>query len=470
MRVLLAASECAPFVKTGGLADVVSALPKALAGEGVEARVLLPGYPAVMAALSDGTRVAGDLVAGRAAGLDLLALDVPALFDRPGNPYLGPDRHDWPDNALRFGTLSRVAARIATDGAGDWHPDLLHVHDWQTGLAPAYLRFAGSRIPSVLTIHNIAFQGLFGREMLGPLGLPEAEFHAESLEFWGSLGFLKAGLVHADRITTVSPTYARELQTPAFGMGLEGVIARRRAEVTGILNGAETEVWDPEADPHLPEPYGAKRPKGKAAARAAALARFALDDRPGPLFCLVSRLTAQKGIDLLLAALPRLLARGASLAILGSGDAAEEAAVRAAAAAHPGAVGAVIGYDEPLSHLLIAGADAILIPSRFEPCGLTQLYGLRYGTLPVVARTGGLADTVIDANAAAMVQGVATGFEFTPGSAAALGDAIDRACDLHADPPAWAALRRRAMGHPVGWERSAAAYAALYRGLVRGAP
>ncbi|HEU0222742.1 MAG TPA: glycogen synthase GlgA, partial [Paracoccaceae bacterium] len=460
----------------GGLADVVSALPKALAAEGIEARVLLPGYPAVKAALADGAAVEqgeifggpARLIGGRAEGLELIVLDAPHLYDRPGNPYLGPDRLDWPDNAERYAALSDLAARIAADGAFGWRPDLLHAHDWQAGLAPAYLEFRGVAVPSVLTIHNMAFQGIFPAAKLGPLGLPHAGFTHEGFEFWGKIGFLKAGLVYADRITTVSPTYARELATPEFGMGLEGVIAERRGAMTGVLNGVDTEIWNPETDALVPATYSMRRRKGKEENRRALMERFGLKDSAGPIFCMVSRLTWQKGVDLLVEALPRLFARGASLALIGSGDHEYELALEAAAATHPGAIGTIIGYDEAVSHLLIAGADAILVPSRFEPCGLTQLYGLRYGTLPVVARTGGLADTVIDANEAAIVAGCATGFQFRTGSVAALGDAVDRVCDLYADQRAWEATVRRAMAHPVGWETSARVYARLYAELAGG--
>jgi starch synthase len=479
MQVLFVASECAPLVKTGGLADVVAALPKALAARGVTARVMLPGYPAVMAALaSTGTATAGTglggtsvrLVAGPVAGLELIAVDAPALFDRPGNPYVGPDGRDWPDNHLRFGTLCRAATGVARDGLDGWRPDLVHAHDWQAGLVPAYLRLEGrGGPPTVITVHNIAFQGLFPPDHMDALDLPWSGFTASGFEFYGRIGFLKAGLVHADRITTVSPTYARELMTPEFGMGLEGVVADRRADVCGILNGVDLEVWDPATDPHLAANYGPGRPGPKAANRAALEERLGLDPQAtGPLFCVVSRLTRQKGLDLLLECLPRLLARDARLALLGTGDADLEAAFASAAAARTGRVGTVIGYDEALSHLMQGGADAILIPSRFEPCGLTQLFGLRYGTLPVVARTGGLADTVIDANEAALREGVATGFQFAPVTARALADAIDRACDLFADRPRWMAAMRRAMRHDVSWDASAARYVALYRDLAAG--
>lgn len=480
MKVLSVASECVPFVKTGGLADVVGALPGVLAPLGVEMRVLVPGYPAMVAALPDDAEVhelvrlpggKARLIAGQTAGINALVLDSPRLFDRPGNPYLGPDGRDWPDNHLRFGALGRLAARIATGGIGGWRPDLVHLHDWQAGLAAVWLKLGRRRAPpSLMTIHNIAFQGLFPPEAIASLKLPRAGFHPDGFEFFGQLGFLKAGLVYADRISTVSPTYARELTSPEFGMGLEGVIESRRSEAHGILNGIDTEVWNTESDPHIASRYSARSTAGKRGNRAALARRLRLHAAPeAPLFGVVSRLTRQKGLDLLLEALPRLLARGASLALLGSGDPDLERAFQEAADRNPGRIGAVIGWDEPLAHLLQAGADAIVVPSRFEPCGLTQLYGLRYGALPVVARTGGLADTVIDANDAALREGVATGFQFSAGSSARLADAIDRTCDVFANRKVWSAMVRRAMRHPVGWEDSAKAYAGLYAELTESA-
>jgi len=477
VRVLFVASECVPFVKTGGLADVVGALPKALAPLGVEVRVLLPAYPA-LAALTAAGRVALDLgalnggparlVAAEAAGLDLLLLDAPHLFDRPGNPYLGADGADWPDNHLRFGALSLAAARFAATGDGDWRPDLVHAHDWQAGLVPAYVRLSGGAGPATaITVHNVAFQGLFPSATIAALALPPAAFTAEGYEFHGRVGFLKAGLVYADRITTVSPTYARELMVSEFGMGLEGVFAARRADVVGILNGIDLDAWNPESDMALATCYSARTLSRKAANKAPLEARFGLAARPeAPLFCVISRLTRQKGIDLLIAALPRLVARGARLVVLGSGEADLERALAEAAGSNPQSLAVRIAYDEGLSHQMQAGSDAILIPSRFEPCGLTQLYGLRYGTLPVVARTGGLADTVIDANEAALAAGCATGFQFAPVTAFALGDAIDRACAAYAEPKLWRRMATKAMRHPVGWEGSAEAYAALYRGAI----
>ncbi len=484
MRVLFVASECAPFVKTGGLADVVAALPRALEGLGLSVKLLLPAYPALAGLAGTGEELLRvrdpafgllRVVGLRAEGLNLLLLVVPKLFERPGNPYLGPDGRDWPDNALRFAALGRAAARIAAEGIGGWKPEILHAHDWQAGLAPAYLRAGAdsSRAQSALagetatgtvtTIHNIAFQGLFPAERRAALDLPASGFTIEGFEYHGSISFLKAGLVWSDRITTVSPSYARELLTPAFGMGFEGILAARRAELSGILNGVDLETWNPETDPSLAATYTPRNLSRRALNRQALMQRFGIELAPdAPLFCVVSRLTRQKGLDLLLEVLPQLLAGGAGLVLLGSGDADLEAGFLAAAGQHPTRIGVRIGYDEPLSHLMQGGADCILIPSRFEPCGLTQLYGLRYGCIPLVARTGGLADSVIDANEAAELAGVATGFQFAPVTAEALRDAIQRVLESFADRAGWQAMMRRAMRHPVGWERSAERYRALY--------
>lgn len=473
MKVLFVASECVPFVKTGGLADVVGALPGALAALGIEVRVLLPAYPAVKAALTTASAVGklsgpasrgGTLIAGEAEGLNLLALEAKPLFDRPGNPYLGADGKDWPDNHLRFGAFCRAAAQIATEGAAGWRPDVVHTHDWQGGLVPAYLRLGRRKAPpALITIHNIAFQGLFPAKVVPLLGLPQREFHPGGFEFFGQVSFLKAGLTYAQRISTVSPSYARELTRPEFGMGLEGVIAHRRAHLRGILNGIDLDAWNPDSDPQIAAGYSASRLAPKAKNRDALAKRFRLErDRSAPLFCVISRLTRQKGLDLLLEALPRLLARGARLALLGSGDADLETGFAAAARDNPGRVGVVIGYDEPLSHLMQAGSDAILVPSRFEPCGLTQLYGLRYGTVPVVAMTGGLADTVIPATVATLMAEVATGIQFASGDVGALIAAIDRLCDLYASPKDFQQVQRNGMKYPVGWDTSAASYAALF--------
>lgn len=476
MNVLFVASECAPFIKTGGLADVIGAVPKALAAAGTEVRVLIPAYPALHG-FADGARTVerfDDLFGGKAEvkavnaeGLDVLLLVAPHLYDRDGNIYLDPDGKDWSDNHLRFAALGYAGAQLAVDGAGGWMPDVVNVHDWQAGLLPAYLSQSGrSAPPVVMTIHNIAFQGLFDASELANLKLKAKMFAADAVEYYGKISFLKAGLALSDKITTVSPSYACELLTPEFGMGLDGLLRERRSDLSGILNGIDLEMWDPESDPHLVENYSARSLRRKAANRREVEARFGLQRRYGPLFCVVSRLTSQKGLDMLLECLPGLVAEGASLALLGSGDSALERKFAEASSRHPGQVGVIIGYDESLSHLLQGGSDAILIPSRFEPCGLTQLYGLRYGTLPVVARTGGLADTIIDANEAALAAQCATGFQFAPINATMLEQAIARACAIYRQPRVWSAMMRRAMRHPVGWNASAAAYEAIYRSLV----
>ncbi len=477
MNVLFVASECAPFVKTGGLADVIGALPKALAARGISSRVMLPLYPALTKVAEAGEDVASwddlmggpaQLLAAQVEGFDLLLLDAPHLFARDGNIYLGTDGKDWPDNAFRFAALSRAAADVAANGIGTWSADIVHAHDWQAGLVPAYLHQMDQPTPPVaLTIHNIAFQGLFSQDLMAPLGLDASLYSQEGLEYWGNISFLKAGITYAQKVTTVSPTYAREIMEPEFGMGLEGLLSARQADVSGILNGIDLDVWDPENDEDLVAPYSVRRLKAKAKNRDAVLARFGLDPTDAaPLFCVVSRLTTQKGIDVLIDALPTLVACGARLAVLGSGDRELEARIVAAAHEYSGKVGVIIGYDEPLSHLMQGGSDAILIPSRFEPCGLTQLYGLRYGTLPVVARTGGLADTVIDANEAALTANCATGVQFAPVTPAAFAQAIHRTCDLFARPKDWAAAMRRAMRHPVGWDASSAAYETIYRSML----
>jgi starch synthase len=475
VRVLFVTPECYPLIKTGGLADVAGALPRALVSLGCEVRVLLPAYPGVREGLGAIADVAGvpDLFGGPgrllhgrvATGLDVLALEAAHLYDRPGNPYLGPDGKDWPDNHLRFAALAWAASRIALGALGDWRPEVVHAHDWQAGLTPAYLTFAGEPRPcTVFTVHNLAFPGLFPAALLADLRLPAESFTVDGLEYHGWISFLKAGLQYADRITTVSPTYAREIRTPEQGMGFDGVLRQRAGVLRGILNGIDDEVWDPTRDPHIAAPYGVRRLKTKAINKGALQRRFGLEPRPDALlFGVVSRLTAQKGLDLLLDALPALLAGGGQLALIGTGDAALEEGLRAAARVHAGRVGVLIGYDEPLSHLIQAGADALIVPSRFEPCGLTQLYGLRYGALPVVARVGGLADTVIDANEAALADGVATGFQFAPVTAQALGFALERAFELYRQPARWQAAQRRAMTRKVDWSAPAAAYEELFR-------
>ncbi len=476
MNVLFVASECAPFIKTGGLADVIGAVPKALAALGANVRVLIPACPALNDLAARGRTVTrfsnlfggnAEVRATRSEGIDLLLLVAPHHYDRAGSIYLGPDGNDWPDNPVRFAALSLAAAEIASNGIKGWKPDIVNVHDWQTGLVPAYLGQAGRATPPVvMTVHNIAFQGHADADLLSKLKLGRELFTPDGIEFYGKINFLKAGLALSDKITTVSPTYAAELLTPEFGMGLDGLLRARRGDLSGILNGIDLDVWNPETDPNLVRTYSSLSLGRRAANKGKIEARFGLKRGEGPLFCVVSRLTSQKGLDLLLDCLPGLVAEGASLALLGSGEAELEQQFVAASKRYPDNVGVIIGYDEPLSHLLQGGSDAILVPSRFEPCGLTQLYGLRYGTLPVVARTGGLADTVIDANEAALTADCATGFQFAPVNATMLWQAILRACAIYRRPKIWSAMMRRAMRCPVGWDASAAAYQRIYAGLL----
>ncbi|MEI8240369.1 MAG: glycogen synthase GlgA, partial [Actinomycetota bacterium] len=404
-------------------------------------------------------------------GVAVWLVDAPHLYDRKGGgPYLGPDGKDWPDNHLRFGALAWVGAQLAMGRVGNWKPDLVHLHDWQAALTAAYLHFDRERKvapPTLLTIHNLAFQGVFPAELVRSLRLPAAAMKIDGMEYWGQLSFLKAGLNWSTHLSTVSPTYAREILTPDEGMGFDGLLRMRAHELTGIANGIDTVVWNPTSDRHLIEPFSVRRLTAKARNKAALQRELGLQvEADAPLFCVVSRLTSQKGVDLLLDALPRLLGRGAQLALLGTGDRELEAAFHRAAESNPAQVAVVIGYDEALAHRLQASADAVVMPSRFEPCGLSQLYGLRYGTLPVVARVGGLADTVIDANEAALHDGVATGFQFSPVDADALAVAIDRACDLYGDAAEWRRVVRRAMTRDVSWRRAAQRYFEVYQQIL----
>jgi starch synthase len=476
IEVLSIASEAFPLIKTGGLADVAGALPQALVPCGVQMRTLLPGYASVMGQIK-GARTALELhdlfgaparlLEARAGGLDLLILDCPPLYDRPGNPYVSPENFDWPDNWRRFAALSWVGSELGLGLADGYRPQILHAHDWQAGLVPAYVKYGPSdQIKTVMTVHNIAFKGFFGSEIFGQLRLPSHAFSVGGVEYFGGISYLKSGMECADVVTTVSPTYAQEIRSPEFGMGLDGLLNNRSETVFGILNGIDTEAWDPSLDPALAQTYNAATLNQRRVNKQALVERFRLDGLNGPLFCVVSRLTTQKGLDLLAHVVDGLVGLGARLCVLGSGDPGIEQSFHEAAQRHPGKVGIVTGYDEQLSHLMQGGADAILIPSRFEPCGLTQLYGLRYGCVPVVSRVGGLADTVIDANYAALEAGVATGIQHPADSAHELYGAIRRATELYADDKAWKKIQRRGMKSDVSWASSAKRYAKLYANLL----
>lgn len=480
LRILYATSECAPLVKTGGLADVAGALPAALRRLGLDARVLLPGYPLVLAGVEHArVAVAIEPFAGLPAARLLEAhlpgnvpawiVDCPALYDRAGGPYQDAQGVDRPDNPLRFALLSHAAALLGTPYSGvDWRADVVHANDWQSGLAPAYnmLRHGGIG-RCAITIHNLAFQGVFEPHWVNDLGLPASSFTMEGVEYYGRMSFLKAGLYYAQAITTVSPTYAVEIQHEPLGMGLHGLLAARRGNLTGILNGIDLEVWNPATDPHIAARYDPQNLDMKRANKRALQARFELEPREDVLLLgSVGRLTGQKGIDLLLDAVEDAIALPAQIVIVGTGEHTLERRVQATAAAHPGRVGAFIGFDEALAHGVEAGADAFVMPSRFEPSGMNQMYSQRYGTPPIVHATGGLADSVVDCTPDALADGTATGFQFTAPTRDALVDAIERCARTWRAPHAWRALQRNGMACDFGWDAAAREYAALYSRLA----
>ncbi len=477
VRVLAVTSEIYPIIKTGGLADVAGALPAALREHGVDMRTLVPGYPDVMRALAGAEEIRrwpdyfggpGRLLAGTRDGLELFVLDVPHLYQRPGNPYVTADGVDWADNGVRFAALSRVAADIGHGLVPAFVPDVVHAHDWQAGLAPAYLHYDNRPRPAtVMTIHNMAYQGKFERELIGAIGLPWSSLDVRGLEYFGGISFLKAGLQFADRITTVSPTYAREIQSDEGGMGLGGLLRERSGALSGILNGIDTEVWNPASDPHIAYRYSADELQFRAANKAALQQQFNLEPSSDKLLLgVISRLSWQKGLDLLLEAIPTILGEGMQLALLGSGDRDLQDRYQAAARAHPGQVSVVIGYDEILAHLVQAGSDALVVPSRFEPCGLTQLCALRYGAVPIVSRVGGLADTVVDIADADTSGHAATGFQFGSITSDGLAAALRKANLAFHDKLTWRRLQQSGMATDVSWRNRAGEYALLYRDIA----
>lgn len=476
-RVLLAASEIYPLIKTGGLADIVGSLPGALARVGVECSVIVPGYPTVLKGLTKPKTLTkwkelsggpAKLLSGVTAdGVNLIALDAPHLFGFEGNPYQDKNGVDYPENPQRFSVFSKVAAQLVMGELGTPAFNVLHAHDWQAGLACAYLKAAGSTVRSAFTIHNLAFQGNFDKAIFKSLDLPESYFSESGLEYWDKVSFMKAGLVYADHITTVSPTYALEIQSDEGGMGFGGLLKSRSAELSGILNGLDTDVWNPETDSEIEVSFSAKSVAGKNKCKAALQKQLGLRrSAKGLLFCVISRLTTQKGLDLVPDMVDYIVSQDGQLALLGSGDSAIEQAFLFAAERHPTEVSVTIGYDEKLAHKLQAGSDVIIIPSRFEPCGLTQLCAMRYGTIPLVGRTGGLADTVIDASPMALAKGCATGVHIHPINGHMLYSGLAKVFALYKDKKLWAKLRKNALTTDVGWDSSAAKYRELYETLT----
>jgi starch synthase len=484
MRVLYVASEAYPLAKTGGLGDVARALPSALARKGVDARLLLPGYPSALKGLIGGRVEAildgvmgvpvGRIISGRlpGAGIPTWLVDAPSLYERPGGPYADAHGVQWPDNALRFAYLSHVAALVGLGLATDWRADVVHANDWHSGLLPLFLsRAEGPRPASVFTIHNLAFQGNFPLETARGLGVPDSHLTTDGCEFYGQASFLKAGVRFADRVTTVSPTYAEEALTPEFGFGLDGVLRARGTDFQGILNGIEEEVWNPAADPHLPASFGPKDISGKWICKAELQRELGLPlVREAPLIGFVSRLAHQKMADQLLEAVPWFARNGAQLALVAQGDPELEAAFADAGRRYPDNVAVRIDYQEALAHRLCAGVDVLLAPARFEPCGLTQLYGMRYGSVPVVRRTGGLADTVVNADRRTIARGTATGFSFENPTSYGMTSALQRAVRRYRQPLKWRRLQLQAMARNFSWDASAEKYLSLYCSVTGMAP
>lgn len=486
MRVLHVCAELYPLLKTGGLADVAAALPPALAGLGTDTRVLLPGFPTILHGLSALSPVTvlppifgsrqPRLHVGRLpnGGVPVYVIEAPELYDRPGNPYVDRSNQAYPDNDRRFALLGWTGAQLASGLDPEWKPEVVHGHDWHAGLMPAYLRATQRRdgqatAKSVFTIHNLAYQGTFPFESFNEFGLPSDFFSMDGLEFYGQVSFMKSGLIYSDTLTTVSPTYAREIQEPPNGCGLDGLLRHRADDLHGILNGVDPAVWNPANDSLIAAPYTRDTLAGKHSCKKALQQETGLHVREEALlFGVVSRLTEQKGLHLVLEGLQELMARGGQLVVLGSGDPELEAAFHQAALANPGSVAVQLGYDEKQSHRIIAGSDVILVPSLFEPCGLTQLYGLLYGTLPLVRKTGGLADSVVDCTLENLDDSTATGFVFEAFNANAYNAAVRRAFALHRQPGAWANVQRTAMQQQFTWEKSAENYRTLYQQLIPG--
>lgn len=473
MRVLFVTSEAHPLAKSGGLADVSRALPIALKQRGIDVRILLPGYPSAIGQLAN-PRIESRLrpllgvdnaalISGQLPGSDVPVWLVyaPSLFSRTGGLYQDDDGHDWADNGLRFAFFAHVAAEIAAGRLLDWKPDIVHANDWHAGLVPLLLsKEEGDRPVTIFTIHNLAFQGNFPRSLLPAIGIPERFFTAEGIEFYGQASYLKAAIRYSDKITTVSPTYAKEVLSPELGCGLDGVLRAREADFCGILNGIDGDLWDPATDIHLPHRFSSRDISGKRLCKVELQAEFGLEPQPDvPLIGFVSRLAHQKMADIILETVPGMVEAGVQLALVGEGEPALEAAFEAMQRQFPQKVAIHIGYREALAHRLQAGADILLAPARFEPCGLTQLYALRYGTVPIVRRTGGLADTVIDVSSP---DRAATGFVFENVDSAGLLGAIERALALYKEPLAWRRLQLKGMSEDFGWAASAERYAALY--------
>ena len=469
LKLLFATPECAPLVKTGGLGDVSAALPAALMEQGVDVRVLLPGYTAVLDQVKSAMEIARLEVLGHdvrllesklPSGVPLWVASCPALYSRGGGPYQADDGGDWDDNAVRFGVLSKLAAILgSSDSPVSWRPDVVHCNDWPTALVPVYLRdVPAPRAASLITIHNLAFQGVFERTQVARIALPAWAHGVDGLEFYGRLSFLKGGLLFADAINTVSPTYAKEIQGDALGFGLDGVLRMRSDRLYGVLNGIDTVMWNPQFDGLIPSRYGPLTVDQKRANRKTLRVRMGLEvASERPIAGMVTRLTHQKGIDLLTAAANEIVEMGWQVAVVGTGDRDLVGRLESAQARHAGNFAVWIGFDEGLAHLIEDGSDVFLMPSRFEPCGMNQMYSQRYGTPPIVNATGGLVDTVIESPSAEQ-----TGFLMKDATHGELIDACRRALDAMKDPKGWRAIQLHGMARDFGWEPAARKYREIY--------
>lgn len=475
-KILFVTSEAHPLIKTGGLADVSGSLPKALAELSQDVRIIMPNYQTIkmqsevryLCTLRVENRDV-NILETRLPDSQVLVwlVDYAEYFNRSGNPYVDEFGNSWADNADRFALFCRIAVEVAMDRAYlNWWPDVVHCNDWQSGLVPAMLSLEPHRPSSIFTIHNLAYQGLFTSDSIRGLNLPGQLWNPEGLEFYSMLSFIKGGLVYADLITTVSPTYALEIQTAAYGCGLEGLLLHRKDSLIGILNGIDMEVWNPEIDPNIAKNYNQKSLLDKRQNKTELQRRFGLpENRNVPLFGLIGRLVEQKGIDMIIDCLPEMLSMSIQFVLLGSGDKDFEQRLLNLTHVYPDKMAVTRGYDEPLAHLIEAGSDVFLMPSRFEPCGLNQMYSQRYGTLPIVRKTGGLADTVIDALPETIADHTATGFVFNEANASSLLETIKRATMLYSNQKAWVSIQTNAMKKDFSWRLSAEQYLALYDSL-----
>ena len=475
-KILFVTSEAHPLIKTGGLADVCGSLPKALAELSQDIKLIIPNYQALK--ISENIRFLCSIRIDN-RNINILEtrmpdshvavwlVDYPAYYNFPGNPYVDERGEPWPINAERFALFCRIAVEAAMDRIyQDWKPDIVHCNDWQSGLVPAFLSLEQDRPRAVFTIHNMAYQGLFPASTATALNLPGKLWHPAGLEFHEMLSFIKGGLVYADYITTVSPTYALEIQTPEFGYGLEGLLEHRKESLGGIINGIDTDQWNPETDPHITQQYTVATLNKKRLNKAELQRKFALPVNDNvPLFGLIGRLVEQKGIDLILESLPEMVTMNMQFVLLGSGDKDFEKQLRQLADLYPDKIAITIGYDESLAHLIEAGADVFLMPSRFEPCGLNQMYSQRYGTIPIVRKTGGLADTVVDTLPETLAKHTASGIVFNEASSGSLLEAVKRAMILFSLPDTWKKMQINAMNKEFSWQRSAEQYLALYENL-----